>query len=432
MVSVTIKANKPKGLKEHKKAQKQKVLEKRAAAAVKSKSKVADKIEGASDTKFTQRIHNDLVTIYQPNGSDQQGSSSQKMSLPEALDLHERRKALEAELYKNLESPKEMLARCKSVTSADAEFHHEVEIDAFDVFLAKSPATGLLTSQHAVDKDGWGMIAMHTNPSKKPVMTRSSSFSGLFSLVSDPSATATAEASAGVSQTSEAGDTRPIAITKLVYSANTVKRNGMMPITISQLFATAIAENTPVIGPASTGIRNDNVINDQTNSSSTQLFEDPAIVNYKTSGAQDAWYYNSAPACCYYDDSPYSWMNNGHFPPIGNYNYPIPLDHFFISPVPYLGYFVAENYGYEENYHSSHTGWDYNMGMQNQFPYDYCFVHLPTMPDYNQSFTPAYTSESFVSGSGLSPKTDAFQARFDMVDEILPHSDYTQTLSPMS
>ena len=51
-----------------------------------------------------------------------------EMAFKQSLDIVAHRKALEAALYDNMETPRQMLARCKYTASIDAE-HHPVDGD---------------------------------------------------------------------------------------------------------------------------------------------------------------------------------------------------------------------------------------------------------------------------------------------------------------
>ncbi|CAO2647663.1 Nn.00g085850.m01.CDS01 [Neocucurbitaria sp. VM-36] len=157
--------NKMKGLKYHKKAQKANQMAKRVAAAEKSKAqKTAAMVVVAKEqttSKQTAVASEDVVVgnattvehhlriaeIQTEVDADQTTASKEAPVLAqyptititdtnttepastEAFDIHAHRKALEAALYENMETPKQMLMRLKFEIATDAEFHLDIEDD---------------------------------------------------------------------------------------------------------------------------------------------------------------------------------------------------------------------------------------------------------------------------------------------------------------
>lgn len=203
---------KSKGLKDHKKAQKAKIAEKRAAAAPKSKiSKAEIKVEPVVKDVAQEAVPSRVEDIHQeePAGNKssvldvvlvEQESGEYKSTVlqrkpltditpaasaatdtdihpintdlrviehitptedaptQEVIDIKAYRKALEAELYANMESPKEMFARINRVVSATTEYHCEIvnteEYDNFDECIASSTE-----SERAIDSNGFECVA---------------------------------------------------------------------------------------------------------------------------------------------------------------------------------------------------------------------------------------------------------------------------------
>jgi hypothetical protein len=120
---------KTKGLKDHEKIQKEKILAKRAAAAEGVKAKKI--LSAPVALVFAQ------VAPVQDESTDEGETHTmmkevekciEGMTFKQPLDIVAHRKALEAALYDNMETPRQMLARCKYTASIDAE-HHPVEGD---------------------------------------------------------------------------------------------------------------------------------------------------------------------------------------------------------------------------------------------------------------------------------------------------------------
>ncbi|CAN9137867.1 unnamed protein product [Alternaria alternata] len=120
---------KTKGLKDHKKIQKEKTLAKRAAAAEGVKAKkilsapvavVFAKVAPVQDESADEgEIHAMMKEVKE---------CIKEMTFKQPLDIVAHRKALEAALYDNMETPCQMLVRCKYTASIDAE-HHPVDGD---------------------------------------------------------------------------------------------------------------------------------------------------------------------------------------------------------------------------------------------------------------------------------------------------------------
>ncbi|CAI9626399.1 unnamed protein product [Alternaria burnsii] len=120
---------KTKGLIDHKKIQKEKTLAKRAAAAEGVKAKKT--LSAPVAVVFAN------VAPVQDESADEGETHSmmkeveeciKEMTIKQPLDIVAHRKALEAALYDNMETPRQMLARCKYTASIDAE-HHPVDGD---------------------------------------------------------------------------------------------------------------------------------------------------------------------------------------------------------------------------------------------------------------------------------------------------------------
>jgi hypothetical protein len=85
------------------------------------------------------------------------GSDMNHQNPLEILDLKAHRKALEAELYTNMESPKERFARLDRLQSATAEYHqYVIDIEDYDN-LEDSVEVPL---QHAIDSNGFESVAI--------------------------------------------------------------------------------------------------------------------------------------------------------------------------------------------------------------------------------------------------------------------------------
>lgn len=144
--------NKMKGLKSHKKTQKAKQLAKRTAAAEKSKpQKTAGSVIAAKEqttsslaTLGLQTTHIGTAATVEKHVPTEVVTGvdfDQTTACKEAtVDLNAHRKALEAALYENMETPKQMLARLNFAATADAEFHqddeeHEPAVDELNAAL---------------------------------------------------------------------------------------------------------------------------------------------------------------------------------------------------------------------------------------------------------------------------------------------------------
>jgi hypothetical protein len=85
------------------------------------------------------------------------GSDMNHQNPPEILDLKAHRKALEAELYTNMESPKERFARLDRLQSATAEYHQYVlDFEEYDNFEDRVE----VPLQHAIDSNGFESVAI--------------------------------------------------------------------------------------------------------------------------------------------------------------------------------------------------------------------------------------------------------------------------------
>ena len=136
---VTNKKNK--GLKDHKKTQKQKALAKRTATAEKSKFKKTSSSPAAAmvakdgapvQEKVTGEVDVTSVDNTKPVGEEPTATTS---SLPVAFDIVAHRKAPEAALYDDMETPRQMFNRCRRKVSVDSEHHPKNKYkDRYHVF----------------------------------------------------------------------------------------------------------------------------------------------------------------------------------------------------------------------------------------------------------------------------------------------------------
>lgn len=132
------------GLAQYKNSQKEKKLAKRIAAAQKAATK---KIRSAFSTTIDTGGILSLETSLPKDEALSAASSANDKS-----DVIAHRKALELMLYENMETPLEMLARCKYEISIDAEYHAEAE-----------ESLNVATRVICLDDNGFEMISRLTS-----------------------------------------------------------------------------------------------------------------------------------------------------------------------------------------------------------------------------------------------------------------------------
>ena len=200
-----------KGLKDHKKAQKAKQVAKRNAAAEKSKAHKASSVVIAKDMtpckqatlgpeeapvkdeNTTEKVisingettGNDLILtnhavgdmgnlpVTTANHAIAETHSTETPSSP-VFDIHAHRKALEAALYDNMETPKQMLARLESmVITADAEFHQEVGVDEPIVYMDELDVDDFIVTPKCRDDNGFEALTARNNLSDNVLLNHS-------------------------------------------------------------------------------------------------------------------------------------------------------------------------------------------------------------------------------------------------------------------
>ena len=240
----------------------------------------------------------------------------------EVFDIHTHRKALEAALYDNMESPMERLARINRAKSATITVEDALKEQYPALFSDYSfddePAP---IKNRAVDTNGFDIIALRIAPPVEATITRPLSIDRLFAQVSDTGVSIVGNSSSSVKHphTLEA-----IEMQQEVGSEVAQEGIDFHSMPIAQLFAAAAAEHTPIIRlPATTGDENARIsreldfieagmtfgCGDQI--SDIQPFIDPAIISCKAmeqqkgqeelQAVQDSAHHNPALEAAMYD-----------------------------------------------------------------------------------------------------------------------------------
>jgi len=187
-------------------------------------------------------IHaNDQVIGDQTSDTNGQVPITDSTPSVDTFDIHAHRKALEAALYDNMESPMERLARLAPITTADAEFNgvlYERDVSVAEYI----PEDDSMTIKRAVDDNGFGMLATHTDTPDDAVIARSMSIDDLFSKVSDSGASVAGHSNAQVSRTLADVESQQDAQYEPVDATTTPS------MSVDELFAMVSSSGASVVG----------------------------------------------------------------------------------------------------------------------------------------------------------------------------------------
>jgi hypothetical protein len=138
-------------------------------------------------------------------------SMTNYVSNMDAFNISSHRKAIESELYDNMESPKEWFARINRVASATFERHHDVH-DYEDCIFPENSLVETCTAKNAVDDNGWECVAVCDDAPMHALITQISLVDQLFSTVTDTEVFTTGTSTTKTSYTLDMVEEQPKAV----------------------------------------------------------------------------------------------------------------------------------------------------------------------------------------------------------------------------
>ncbi|KAL1801253.1 hypothetical protein ACET3X_001595 [Alternaria dauci] len=285
---------KMKVLKDHKKVQKEKTLAKRTAAAEKVKAKrtpPAPVAVVAAKTAPEQEERTDDMEIAPITKTAAEFESLERIAPEQPLDIVAHRKALEAALYAGMETPRQMLVRCKYTPSVDTENYPSDKYEvAHRTYGAYDHELGWFKpTLKCLDDNCFEITPIITGLTednlKAPTKTTSSfTLERLFDLVKNAGQTKVGTLSSSASVAPDSSEA--VEYDAIIVNLAREGRPPRGPVTMGHMSSASGARvnKKPVEARTLDSVENEMRLASDKRSSNATALVDPAIISYKAEG----------------------------------------------------------------------------------------------------------------------------------------------------
>jgi hypothetical protein len=169
-------------------------------------------------------------------------------STMEIFNVDAYRKGVENELYENMESPKEWLARISHIASATVGCHHDPQDAEDDPLPEDNPIDTDSVAKHAVDDNGWQCEAFSEDAPADTPTSQISSIDQLFSMVTATGVMTVSAPRVAVSHSLEVIEEQQKTVTDDAQPPSAMEKGTTIFMTVKELFIpTDASDGTSIV-----------------------------------------------------------------------------------------------------------------------------------------------------------------------------------------